>query len=168
MWNSLRFRLLLTLITVVVVVVGTVAALASRAMTLEFQRYVESGGLLRDRRLQGMLVAHYEHNGSWEGVQPAATDRGLTLRAELPAVDADPARVAEVLQNLLTNAIGYTPPGGQISVLARAVGREVEVRVRDSRIASPPRTCPMSLSAFTAWTSPARALRAARAWGSPL
>ncbi len=70
MWHSLRFRLLLSLIAVVIVVIGTVAALAIRTTTREFERYVERNSVLHDRRLQGMLAGHFDQYGSWDDVQP--------------------------------------------------------------------------------------------------
>lgn len=69
MWHSLRFRLLLSLIAVVIVVIGTVAALAIRTTTREFERYVERNSILHDRRLQGMLAGHFDQYGSWDNVQ---------------------------------------------------------------------------------------------------
>jgi signal transduction histidine kinase len=67
-----------------------------------------------------------------------AIAKGFTVRvdlpADLPAVDADPDRVGQILRNLLINALTYTPPGGEITVLARAVDSEIEVRVRDTGI----------------------------------
>jgi two-component system phosphate regulon sensor histidine kinase PhoR len=54
----------------------------------------------------------------------------------LPAVRGDSGLLREILQNLLDNAVQYTPPGGRITVRARAVadGREVEVAVEDTGI----------------------------------
>lgn len=54
---------------------------------------------------------------------------------ELPEVRADPQRLEQVLTNLLTNALRYTPEGGIITVSSREVGAEwVEVRVTDTGI----------------------------------
>jgi signal transduction histidine kinase len=58
---------------------------------------------------------------------------GLGSSAEgVTTIDADPVRVREVLVNLVTNALRYTPPGGSIAIDARATGAGVEVAVRDT------------------------------------
>ena len=47
-----------------------------------------------------------------------AAAQGVTLRVEaphdLPAINADPLRMAQVLANLLTNALRYTPANGSV------------------------------------------------------
>ncbi|TMC57301.1 MAG: HAMP domain-containing histidine kinase [Chloroflexi bacterium] len=52
----------------------------------------------------------------------AAEECGLTLQSDMPAnlplVCADPGRLAQVLQNLLSNALRHTPSGGQIRLSA--------------------------------------------------
>jgi two-component system OmpR family sensor kinase/two-component system sensor histidine kinase BaeS len=53
---------------------------------------------------------------------PQADDRGVTLALELPPelplVEADRRRVAQVLGNLLTNALRHTPQGGCVTLSA--------------------------------------------------
>ncbi len=60
-------------------------------------------------------------------------DRQLTLdvQAALPSVLADEQRIAQVLDNLLTNAARYSPPNTQIGLRARAVNGSVEIAVQD-------------------------------------
>jgi signal transduction histidine kinase len=60
----------------------------------------------------------------------------LTLNlGDVPlVVDADRVRITQVASNLLTNAIRYTPPGGEIRIEAGLEGREVYFRVRDNGI----------------------------------
>jgi signal transduction histidine kinase len=50
----------------------------------------------------------------------------------LPPVKVDADRMAQVLVNLLENALRYTPSGGTISLIARLAGRNVEMVVRDT------------------------------------
>jgi CheY-like chemotaxis protein len=49
-------------------------------------------------------------------------------------VQGDPARLVQVVSNLLTNAAKYTPPGGQIAVIASADDDNVQLRVLDNGI----------------------------------
>jgi two-component system, OmpR family, phosphate regulon sensor histidine kinase PhoR len=53
---------------------------------------------------------------------------------DLPPVKADPVRIEQVLINLLHNAIKFTPPGGTITVSAKAQGGEVLFSIRDTGV----------------------------------
>lgn len=55
----------------------------------------------------------------------------LDLPAQLPRVWADPRRVRQVLNNLLENAIKYSPSGGQITITCEVEGDFVVVSVAD-------------------------------------
>lgn len=72
---------------------------------------------------------------------PEAASRHISLDLELPAglprVSADEDRAAQVLINLIGNALQYTPEGGKVTVAARAMGDRVEVSVRDTGIGIP-------------------------------
>ena len=67
-----------------------------------------------------------------------AAERKLELRSDLPPVlpeiFVDPDRVIQILTNLVGNACRYTPPGGEIVVLASAHDNEIQVSVRDTGI----------------------------------
>jgi two-component system phosphate regulon sensor histidine kinase PhoR len=61
----------------------------------------------------------------------------VNLSNHLPDIAADRRRLAEVLQNLLDNAIQYTTPGGQIILSASASASEVTFTVSDTGIGIP-------------------------------
>lgn len=61
----------------------------------------------------------------------------LDLPAHLPTVMADRERIAEVLQNVLENALKYSPGLAQIAVTCRAMGDEVIVSISDRGMGIP-------------------------------
>jgi signal transduction histidine kinase len=75
-------------------------------------------------------------NAAAHAAQPHATQQGVELvvdaAAQMPSISADPQRVGQVLRNLLSNAIAYTPSGGTVHVAARASDDAVRVDVRDT------------------------------------
>jgi two-component system, OmpR family, phosphate regulon sensor histidine kinase PhoR len=76
-----------------------------------------------------------------ETTQRSAAEKNLrvsvNLKTSLPDIAADRRRLAEVLQNLLDNAVQYTPSGGRITVSASSDGDEVEFSVSDTGIGIP-------------------------------
>ena len=70
------------------------------------------------------------------------------LPAELPAVQADRDRLAQILINLVDNAVKYTPRGGQVAVEAAAGEGLVEVAVVDTGVGIPPADLPRITERF--------------------
>jgi cell cycle sensor histidine kinase DivJ len=62
----------------------------------------------------------------------------ITLRGVLPPgpleVDADRRALKQIVLNLVSNALKFTPAGGQVNVLARAQGSDLEIIVADTGI----------------------------------
>lgn len=73
-----------------------------------------------------------------ERLQLQAERAGLTLQLDcpdpLPKVYADPVRIEQVLVNIIHNAVKFTPPGGVISVSARAERDQVVFSIRDTGV----------------------------------
>lgn len=77
------------------------------------------------------------------GVLGALARRGdIALVTEvpdsLPRVRADTSRLRQIVMNLMSNAVKYTPPGGEVRVGAQRVGARVEVFVADTGIGIDP------------------------------
>ena len=53
---------------------------------------------------------------------------------ELPVVKADRLRIHDVIENLVSNAVKYTDPGGKITIGADILGGKVHIWVRDTGI----------------------------------
>lgn len=71
-----------------------------------------------------------------EACAPLLEEYGHRLAVHLPEaalwVRADPGRLTQVLNNLLVNAVKYTPPGGQVVVRGLAHGEQALLEIEDS------------------------------------
>lgn len=96
-------------------------------------------------------------SSAMEAVQVAAEAKGIELRLitnpelEAPGVtpvlgDAD--RLRQVIWNLLTNAIKFTPAGGQVSVECDRTEHGLEIRVRDTGMGISPEFLPYVFDRF--------------------
>jgi PAS domain S-box-containing protein len=85
--------------------------------------------------------------------RPFVLEKGINLHCDLPNlspfVKADPARLQQVLWNLLKNAVKFTPEHGDISVsVLPAVENRVRLQVRDSGIGMAADVLPCIFDAF--------------------
>jgi len=69
-------------------------------------------------------------------------DRHIDVTTEPLWVDADALRLEQVLGNIITNAVKYTPAGGQIHVVLRAEGPDAVVSVEDTGLGISSRLLP--------------------------
>jgi signal transduction histidine kinase len=71
-------------------------------------------------------------------VKERVSRKGIELSLDLPGdlgrIEADERKVKQVLFNLLTNAVKFTPAGGTITLSARRSGGSVEVAVADTGV----------------------------------
>jgi signal transduction histidine kinase len=87
-----------------------------------------------------------------EMASPLLEERGHALEVDVArglVVDGDPARLAQVAANLLTNAAKYTEKGGRVWLHAAAADGRAVLTVRDSGIGISPEMLPRVFDMFT-------------------
>ena len=72
----------------------------------------------------------------------------LQLPAELPSISADAVRLRQVFDNLLDNALKYTPSQSFITIRAAVTAAEIEIRISDNGPGIPARDLPHIFERF--------------------
>jgi len=85
-------------------------------------------------------------------VAPAAEARGVTLdpvdAADGTVISGDPARLQQIIWNLLSNSIKFTPRGGRVHVGLSRVASQVQVVVSDTGVGIAPQFVPHVFERF--------------------
>ena len=97
---------------------------------LDYQRALHAAASLEVKSVSLEALVH-------ESVRPhelAAQAKGLKLVVEAHGgtVEADPEKLRSIIDNLVSNAVKFTPAGGAITVSARAVAGEAILEVHDT------------------------------------
>jgi PAS domain S-box-containing protein len=95
---------------------------------------------------------------SAEAVNATAEAKQITVTMSLPPtlgmIVADPTRIQQVIWNLLTNAVKFTPRGGKVEISARRTASRVQVSVTDSGEGIDPQFLPHIFEPFRQAESP--------------
>jgi signal transduction histidine kinase len=87
-----------------------------------------------------------------DAARPRAEDKHVALEVVVgdppPPVAADPERLGQALNNLVANAVTYTPPGGNVTLSAFATGGRVVLTVADTGVGIPPEYLPHVFERF--------------------
>jgi len=86
-----------------------------------------------------------------ELMAPKAREQGVALTCtceNLNPVLADPKNIEEVFNNLITNAINYSPDGGEVSITARSLMEHIEIKVSDTGVGIPAEELPKIFDKF--------------------
>ena len=72
----------------------------------------------------------------------------LEMEKELPIIHADKERMEQVVMNIVSNAIKYTPDGGRIEISAWTMGEKVSISVSDNGVGIPEEDQPRLFDRF--------------------
>jgi two-component system phosphate regulon sensor histidine kinase PhoR len=84
-------------------------------------------------------------------MEPRAREQKIELTCslkDLKPILADPKNIEEVLNNLLSNAINYSPDGGKVRVTARGIEQFIEIKVSDTGVGIPAEELPKIFEKF--------------------
>ncbi len=116
---------------------------------LDLSRIMSGRFRLDLRRLESADVLR----GVLDSARPAAEAKGIRLDATIPleagTIVADAGRLQQVVWNLLTNAIKFTPRAGSVHVSLNRVETQVEMTVTDSGVGIPPQFLPHVFDRFS-------------------
>ena len=98
---------------------------------------------VQPRLLLEQTAAAFQHQAAQQQVRLR-----MEVEEPLPEIWADPARMEQVLDNLVSNALHHTPAEGEIVLSARAAEGGVELRVRDSGAGMDAQTLPQIFERF--------------------
>ena len=114
-------------------ILDAAASLDSLVDALATMTLADVGSLTLKREAVDVPVLVTSSLTAFQSAANAASVRLVAdLEPDLPAIDADPARIRGVLGNLLSNAIRYTPSGGTVTASAARTGDAVTFAVRDT------------------------------------
>ncbi len=109
---------------------------------------IEAG--LDDRKILLSLAEVIQYSA--ENFQGQVREKRQTLKLDvppdLPSIYGDSVRLRQVIDNLLGNAIRYTPEGGEITVRARAEKDQLILQVSDTGMGIPPGDLPHIFEKF--------------------
>jgi two-component system, OmpR family, sensor histidine kinase BaeS len=130
-------------------ILDAAASLDSLVDALATMTLADVGSLTLKREAVDVPVLVTSSLAAFQSAADAASVRLVAdLEPDLPAVDADSARIRGVLGNLLSNAIRYTPAGGTVTASARRSGDTVVFGIRDTGQGIPPELRPRIFERF--------------------
>jgi signal transduction histidine kinase len=104
-------------------------------LVLSRAREADLSQQLKDVRLADIVAALAPDLN--QRAQEAGVDLDINVPHDLPLIAGDPESLAQLVANLASNAIKYTPAGGRIKISGRAADGAVELAVADSGIGIP-------------------------------
>ena len=85
-------------------------------------------------------------------IRPAAEAKHIELRTELPqqpcVIDGDGQRIRQVMWNFLTNAVKFTPPGGEVNLRVEIADAQARLVVSDNGEGIEPKSLPHVFERF--------------------
>lgn len=109
---------------------------------------IEAGFDARKEIMPFSAIVHYAVDGMRGRAEEKMQAMLLDVPDDLPEVLGNPARLRQMISNLIANAIKYTGQGGKIKIIARAEGEQIILQVIDTGPGIPPADQPYIFDKF--------------------
>jgi signal transduction histidine kinase/ActR/RegA family two-component response regulator len=103
---------------------------------------------LKPERVELASVVYQAVEAAGQACELAGIELTVTLPPKPIYLNADPARLAQVIGNLLNNAVKFTDRGGRIGLTVEQEGEQALVRIRDTGIGIAPDQLPRIFDMF--------------------
>lgn len=101
-----------------------------------------------------------------ESVRPLATEKEIRIQMVLDTnvgtVRGDPSRLQQVIWNLLSNALKFTPKGGKVQVVLERISSQLEISIIDTGAGISPEFLPYVFDRFRQADGPQRCVASLR------
>jgi signal transduction histidine kinase len=111
---------------------GSIARMRELIDDLLDMARIESGIVLRWHHVKLVDMVHQTVDNLILQAQDKSLSIAVDIPPDMPSVCADKHRLAQILNNLVSNAIKYTPPEGQINIRVEQKDGFVQVAVQDN------------------------------------
>lgn len=109
---------------------------------------IEAGFDARNEIVSFAGIIHFSVDGLQSRSEEKAQRLIIDIPGEMPQVLGNPVRLRQMINNLVSNAIKYTPPGGEVRIFARAEGEQIILQVSDNGPGIPPSDQPYIFDKF--------------------
>ncbi len=109
---------------------------------------IEAGFDVRKELIPFSAIMHYTVDGVRARSQEKHQELVVDVPEDLPEVLGNPIRLRQMFNNLVTNAIKYTPENGRVEIFARAQTGQIILQVKDNGPGIPPSDQPYIFDKF--------------------
>ena len=114
-----------------------------------FANLVALAGQLREELKNKKFVVLYAHNGTGKTrLSSEFKTLGKKLDAEGETITCDPHRLQQMIWNLLTNAVKFTPPDGHVEIKLEQISDAVKITISDTGQGISPEFLPFVFDRF--------------------
>ncbi len=99
--------------------------------------------MIQPKAILNQAAALFQHHAEKQSVKIT-----VEIKPDLPDIQVDEARMMQVMDNLISNALRYTPEGGLIALKAVKVDGQVELSVHDNGSGIDPEELPLIFDRF--------------------